>query len=73
SGLFERIDERTVPAAQIFRPILDDIYDLSASAPTPVDVAHRRRLAPECVFRRLRTGIPIEAGQWFERLRTAVR
>lgn len=26
-----------------------------------------------CVFRRLRTGIPIEAGQWFERLRTAVR
>ena len=49
SGLFERIAERTVPAAQIFRPILDDIYDLSTSAPTPIDVTHRRRLAPEAV------------------------
>ena len=36
-------------AAQIFRPILDDIYDLSTSAPTPIDVTHRRRLAPEAV------------------------
>ena len=49
SGLSERIAERTVPAAQIFRPILDDIYDLSTSAPTPIDVTHRRRLAPEAV------------------------
>jgi metallo-beta-lactamase family protein len=36
-------------AAQIFRPILDDIYDLSTSAPTPMDVTHSRRLAPEAV------------------------
>ena len=49
SGLSERIAERTVPAAQIFRPILDDIYELSTSAPTPIDVTHRRRLAPEAV------------------------
>ena len=49
SGLSERIAERTVPAAQVFRPILDDIYDLSTSAPTPIDVTHRRRLAPEAV------------------------
>jgi metallo-beta-lactamase family protein len=49
SGLSERIAERTVPIAQIFRPILDDIYDLSTSAPTPVDATHRRRLAPEAV------------------------
>jgi metallo-beta-lactamase family protein len=48
-ALSECIAERTVPAAQIFRPILDDIYDLSTSAPTPIDVTHRRRLAPEAV------------------------
>ncbi len=49
AGLSERIAERTVPAARIFRPILDDIYELTTSAPTPIDVTHRRRLAPEAV------------------------
>jgi metallo-beta-lactamase family protein len=49
SGLSDRIAERIIPAARIFRPILDDIYELSTSAPTPVDVRHRRRLAPEAV------------------------
>jgi metallo-beta-lactamase family protein len=49
SGLSERISERTVPPAQIFTPILDDIYELTTSAPTPIDVLHRRRLAPEAV------------------------
>ena len=49
SGLTARIAERLVPEATIFRPILDDIYDLSTSAPTPIDVTHRRRLAPEAV------------------------
>jgi metallo-beta-lactamase family protein len=48
-GLSERIGERAVPAAQVFIPILDDIYELTTSAPTPLDVAHRRRLAPEAV------------------------
>ena len=48
-GLADRIAERIVPAAQVFRPMLDDIYELSTSAPTPVDVTHRRRLAPEAV------------------------
>ena len=38
-----------VPEANIFRPVLDDIYELSTSAPTPIDVTHRRRLAPEAV------------------------
>ena len=33
----------------MFLPILDDIYDLSATVPTHLDVAHRRRLAPEAV------------------------
>jgi metallo-beta-lactamase family protein len=50
SGLSERISERTIHAAQVFRPILDDIYDLSTPAPTPIDVTHRRRLAPEAVI-----------------------
>lgn len=49
AGLSERIAERTIPAAKVFIPILDDIYELSTSAPTPIDVAHRRRLTPEAV------------------------
>jgi metallo-beta-lactamase family protein len=49
AGLSERIAERTIPAARIFCPILDDVYELSTSAPTPIDVRHRRRLAPEAV------------------------
>jgi metallo-beta-lactamase family protein len=49
AGLSERIAERTVPAAQVFTPLLDDIYELTTAAPTPIDVSHRRRLAPEAV------------------------
>ena len=49
SGLSARIAERTIPAAQIFVPLLDDIYELSTTAPTPIDVSRRRRLAPEAV------------------------
>ena len=29
--------------------MLDDIYELTTSAPTPIDVSHRRRLEPETV------------------------
>jgi metallo-beta-lactamase family protein len=49
AGLSDRIAERFVPSAHIFVPILDDIYELETSAPTPIDVTHRRRLAPEAV------------------------
>jgi metallo-beta-lactamase family protein len=49
AGLTERIAERIVPAAKVFCPILDDIYELTTTAPTPIDVSHRRRLAPEAV------------------------
>ncbi len=49
TGLSERIAERTVPAAKIFTPILDDIYELTTVEPTPIDVTRRRRLAPEAV------------------------
>jgi metallo-beta-lactamase family protein len=49
AGLSERIAERTVPAAKVFIPILDDIYELTTTAPTPIDGAYRRRLAPEAV------------------------
>ena len=45
----ERIAERTVPAAAVFTPLLDDVYELATRAPTPLDVTHRRRLAPEAV------------------------
>lgn len=48
-GLSERIGERSIPAAQVFIPVLDDIYDLTTVAPTPLDVSGRRRLAPEAV------------------------
>jgi metallo-beta-lactamase family protein len=49
NGLSERIAERTVPAARVFAPLLDDIYELTTTAPTPLDASHRRRLAPEAV------------------------
>ncbi|MDO8878019.1 MAG: MBL fold metallo-hydrolase [Pseudolabrys sp.] len=49
AGLAERIGERIVPAAQVFRPILDDVYELTTALPTPLDGTHRRRLAPEAV------------------------
>ena len=49
TGLAARIAERIVPSAKIFRPILDDVFELTTAAPTPIDGAHRRRLAPEAV------------------------
>jgi metallo-beta-lactamase family protein len=49
SGLADRVSERIIPAARVFQPLLDDIYDLSADVPTPLDAGHRRRLAPEAV------------------------
>ena len=49
AGLAERVSERIVPAARVFQPLLDDIYDLSAAVPTPLDTGRRRRLAPEAV------------------------
>jgi metallo-beta-lactamase family protein len=38
-----------IPESRIFRPVLDDIFELSTTAPTPIDTAHRRRLAPSAV------------------------
>ena len=49
AGLTERIAERTVPAAKVFTPLLDDVYELTTTAPTPIDGKRRRRLAPEAV------------------------
>ena len=49
AGLAERVSERIIPAAQLFQPLLDDIYELSAAVPTPLDAGRRRRLAPEAV------------------------
>ncbi len=49
SGLSDRIAERILPAAQVFRPILDDVYELTSATPMPIDGGHRRRLAPEAV------------------------
>ena len=49
AGLSERIAERTVPAAKVFAPLLDDVFELTTSAPTPLDGGRRRRLAPEAV------------------------
>jgi metallo-beta-lactamase family protein len=51
AGLAERISERIIPAIEVFQPLLDDIYELSAAVPTPLDASHRRRLAPEAVVR----------------------
>jgi metallo-beta-lactamase family protein len=51
TGLADRISERIIPAARVFQPLLDDVYELSAGAPTLLDSSHRRRLAPEAVVR----------------------
>ncbi|MDR3465534.1 MAG: MBL fold metallo-hydrolase [Xanthobacteraceae bacterium] len=49
AGLAARVSERIIPAARIFQPELDDVFELSGSAPKPLEVTHRRRLAPEAV------------------------
>jgi metallo-beta-lactamase family protein len=49
NGLSERIAERRVPEAHEFIQLLDDFFEMSSRAPTPLDVAGRRRLAPEAV------------------------
>lgn len=49
AGLSDQIAERIVPAALIFTPVLDDVYELSAPTPEALDVSRRRRLAPEAV------------------------
>ena len=49
AGIADRVSKRIIPAARVFQPLLDDIYELSATVPTPLDAAHRRRLAPEAV------------------------
>jgi metallo-beta-lactamase family protein len=49
AGLTEHISERIIPAARIFQPILDDIYELSGAAPKLLEASRRRRLAPEAV------------------------
>lgn len=51
AGLSDRIAERIVPATKIFTPLLDDIYELSTVEPKALDVASRRRLAPEAVVK----------------------
>ncbi|CCE11850.1 conserved hypothetical protein [Bradyrhizobium sp. STM 3843] len=51
SGLAARVAERILPSAKLFEPLLDDVYELTTAVPTPLDVAHRRRLAPEAVTR----------------------
>lgn len=49
ADLAERISERIIPAARIFQPVMDDVYELSGAAPTLLDSSQRRRLAPEAV------------------------
>jgi metallo-beta-lactamase family protein len=51
AGLAELISERIIPAARVFQPLLDDVYELTGSTPTIVDSPHRRRLSPEAVVR----------------------
>ena len=51
AGLAERVSERIIPAARVFQPLLDDVYDLSAALPTLRDADRRRRLEPEAVVK----------------------
>ncbi len=47
----ERVAERILPAARVFQPVLDDVYDISGPAPLLLDGTHRRRLTAEAVTR----------------------
>lgn len=49
AGLLARVADQFMPDAKIFRPVLDDEYELSTPAPTLIDSAQRRRLAPKAV------------------------
>ena len=49
AGLAERIAERIIPAARIFQPFSMTSMSCRRAVPTPLDVSHRRRLAPEAV------------------------
>jgi len=51
AGLADRVAERILPAAKIYQPMLDDVYELSTPEPRVLDVDHRRRLTPEAVTR----------------------
>ncbi|MFN5408958.1 MBL fold metallo-hydrolase RNA specificity domain-containing protein, partial [Bradyrhizobium sp.] len=51
AALAARVGERIVPSARLFSPLLDDVYELTSATPALLDVAHRRRLAPEAVTR----------------------
>jgi metallo-beta-lactamase family protein len=49
TALAERVLERIVPAAMVFQPLLDDVYELSTASPRLVEDSRRRRLAPQAV------------------------
>ncbi|MCW5705235.1 MAG: MBL fold metallo-hydrolase [Bradyrhizobium sp.] len=49
AGLADRVAERIIPAAKIYQPVLDDVYELSAAQPRLLDGERRHRLAPEAV------------------------
>ena len=49
TGLAERVAERIIPTAKLFQPVLDDVFELSGTAPRLLDVTHRRRLTPEAI------------------------
>ena len=51
AGLAERIAERIIPAAKIFQPVLDDVYELRPLRQRRSKSRQRRRLAPEAVVR----------------------
>src|SRR5512132_1158704 len=49
AGLAERVMDRIMPGAMLFQPVLDDVYELSTSAPALIDDPRRRRLSPQAV------------------------
>jgi metallo-beta-lactamase family protein len=49
AALAERVMEQIIPAAMLFQPVLDDVYELSTSVPTLIEDPRRRRLTPQAV------------------------
>ncbi|WP_022722480.1 MBL fold metallo-hydrolase, partial [Rhodopseudomonas sp. B29] len=51
AALAQRLGDGVLPAAKIFQPLLDDIYELTTPVPTALDGTHRRRIEPEAVVK----------------------
>ena len=49
AGMAARLADGVVPAAKLFTPVLDELFELTTPVPAVLDGGHRRRLEPQAV------------------------